>query len=72
MVIDEEWFDDMNLTSDATFPPSLIKRAKTRVNLKKLRRDTKQRIREIAIKNGWNTHIFQILHEIREEKLFSK
>ena len=29
----------------------------------KIPHDTKQRIRKIAINNGWNTHIFQILRE---------
>ena len=28
VVIEEEWFDDKNLTYDATFPTALIKRAK--------------------------------------------
>ena len=67
MVIEEEWFDDMNLTDGETFPTTLIKFTKTRVNQKiKFLRDTKRRIQEIAINNGWNTHIVQILHEIRD------
>ena len=34
MVIEEEWFNDMNLINGATFPTALIKGAKTRVNKK--------------------------------------
>ena len=34
LVIEEEWFDNMNLTDGATFQTALIKRAKTRVNKK--------------------------------------
>ena len=34
MFIEEEWFDEMNLTDGATFPTPLIRRAKTRVNQK--------------------------------------
>ena len=46
----------MNLTDGATFLTPLIKREKTRVNQKRLFScDTKRRIQEIAIKNGWNT-----------------
>ena len=55
-MIEEEYFYDMNLTCGATFPVALIKRAKTRFNLKNPR-DTKRRIREITINNTWNTHI---------------
>ena len=36
MVIEEEWFDDMNLTDGATFPTALIKCAKSRFNKKKI------------------------------------
>ena len=51
MVIEEEWFADMNLTYGATFPTDLIKRAKTILNQRiKFPRDIKRRIREIAIK----------------------
>ena len=58
MVVKKEWFDYINLTDGATFPTDLIKRAKTRVKKKiKFPCDTKQRIREIAIHNGWNTQI---------------
>ena len=32
VVIEEEWFDDMNLTYGATFLMSLIKHAKSRIN----------------------------------------
>ena len=46
MVIEEEWFDETNLTDGSIFPAALIKRAKTRVNQKiNFPRDTKQRIR---------------------------
>ena len=34
LVIEEELFDDINLTYSSTFPMSQIKRAKTRVNQK--------------------------------------
>ena len=34
MIIEEEWFDDMNLTDGATFLMALVKCAKTRVNKK--------------------------------------
>ena len=34
VVVEEEWFDHMNITDGATFPKALIKRAKTRVNQK--------------------------------------
>ena len=63
----------MNLTDGATFPAALTKPAKTRINQKiKFLRDTKRRIREISINNGWNTHIVQILHEIRDGKFLFK
>ena len=35
-------------------------------------RDTKQRIREIAIKNGWNTHILQIWRDIPDGIFLSR
>ena len=51
MAILKKWFDDTNLTDGAKFPTALIKCAITRFNQKiKFRRDTKRRIREIAIK----------------------
>ena len=51
MVIEEEWFDDMNLTDGATFPMDLIKHTKTTVNQKiKNSRDTMKHIGEIVIK----------------------
>ena len=60
VVIEEEWFDDMNLTDGATFTMDLIKRAKNMVNQKIFfMRDTKWRIQGIAIKNGSNTQIFR-------------
>ena len=71
VVIEEEWFDDMNLTSGATFPESLIKRAKTRINKNNFPRDTEQRIRQIEINNGWNIQVVEILREIRDGNLFS-
>ena len=41
-VIEEDWFDDMNLTDGATFSMPLIKCAKTRVNQNRFPpRDTK-------------------------------
>ena len=46
----------MNLTDGATFPESLIERVKYIFNVKKrFSRDTKQRIRKIAINNGWKS-----------------
>ena len=66
MVIEKEWFDDMNLTGGATFLIALIKHAKYRLNQKiNSPRDIKRGIQEIAINNGWNTHIFWILREKR-------
>ena len=48
----------------------MIKRSKTRVNQKTIcLRGTKRRIQETAINNGWSTHIFQILREIRDGKI---
>ena len=67
MVIEEKWFDEMNLADGTTFITPLIKGAKTGVNQKrKFPLDTKQHIREIAINNGWNTYNFRILYEIRD------
>ena len=34
VVVEEEWFSDMDLTDGATFPMSLIKRTKYRFNRK--------------------------------------
>ena len=73
MVIEEEWFDDMSLTDDATFLTSLIKRAETRVNQKIIfLRDTKRCIQEIAINNGCNTHFFRVLREILDRNFLFK
>ena len=54
MVIEEEWFSDMNLTDGATFPTALIKREKSIFNFENPC-DTKQRILIILINNGCNT-----------------
>ena len=55
----------MNLNDGENFNTALIKRAIYTFNQKiKSPRDTKRRIWEIEINNGWNTHIFQILGEI--------
>ena len=63
----------MNLTDGATFPTTLIKRVKNRVNQKiNLPCDTKRRIRETAINNVWNTQLVQILREKRDKTIFSK
>ena len=63
----------MNLTDGATFPMPLIKCAKIRVNQKIIfPRETKRRIQEIAINNGWNTQIVHILREIRDGKFLYK
>ena len=46
MVIEEEWFDDTELTDGATFPTDLIKCAKYRLNKKTyFPREKKRRIR---------------------------
>ena len=46
---------------------------KTRVNQKiNFPCETKRRMQEIAIKNGWNTHIVQILCEIRDGNFIFK
>ena len=67
MVIEEEWFDDINLTDGATFSVYLIKREISRFSQKiNFLPDTKRRIRLIVINYGWNTHIVQILQEIRD------
>ena len=64
----------MNLTDGANFPMPLIKISKTRVNKKRdFPRDKKHCIQEISINIVWNTHIVQILREIRDGKfLFRK
>ena len=73
MVIEEEWFYDMILTDGATFPTALIKRAKYIFSQKiKFPRNTKQRIWEISINNGWKTHIVQIFHEKRNGNFLFK
>ena len=59
----------MILTDGATFTMALIKRAKNRVNKNQdIALDTKRRIREIAIKNGWKTQLVHIFHEICDGK----
>ena len=73
MVIEEEWFNSINLTDGAIFLTFLIKCAKTRVNTKiNHPRDTKRRIREIVINNGWKTQIVQILREIHAGNFLSR
>ena len=63
----------MNLTDGSTFTTPLIKCAITRGNKKiKSTGDTTRRIRDIAINNGWNTQIFQILCDIRDGKILSR
>ena len=65
MVIEEEWFYNMNLTQGATFLMDLIISTKNRVNQKTVfQRDTNQHIREITISNGCNTQIVHILCEM--------
>ena len=56
VAIEEEWFSGMNLTDGATFPTALIKRAKIN-NQQENSRNTKWRIQEIKINNGWNTQL---------------
>ena len=71
MVINEEWFYDTNLTDGAIFLMSLIKRKKSKNQLKNLPCDTNQHIWGIAMYNGWNTHIFQILRGEHDGKFIS-
>ena len=67
VVIEEEWFSGMNLTDVSTFPTTLIKWAKSRINQNNnFPRDTKQRIHKITINNDWNTQIIQIFSEKRD------
>ena len=73
IVIEGEYFDDMDLTDGATFLTDLIKRAKNRVNKRIIfPRDTRRRIRDIAINNGRNTQIVQILYEIHDRNFLFK
>ena len=63
----------MAVDFNSTFPTPLIKHAKTRVNQKiNFTRDTKRRIQEITINNGWNTQIVQILRDIRDGNFLFK
>ena len=56
----------MILNDRATFPPTLINRAKFRFNQKiSFPRDTKQLIHTIVTINGWNT---QFVHTLRKER----
>ena len=59
MIIEEEWIFEINLTDCATFPPALIKREKS----KKIPHDTRQYIHKIAMGNGWNLQVSQVLCE---------
>ena len=64
MVIEEEWFSDMNLTDGETFLTALIKCAKSRFNQKiNFPCDTKRCIRYIEINNVCNTQVLLILRE---------
>ena len=52
---EEEYFDDTSLTDGATYLTALIKISKYKfIQMMKFPRETKQRIQEIAINNGWN------------------
>ena len=63
----------MNLTDGATFLMALIKRAKSRFNQKiKFPRNTKQRICETEIKNGWNPQVVNTLREESDGKFIFK
>ena len=58
MVIEEEWFYDMNLTCSVTFTPALINYVKLRLNKNiNFPRDTNQHIYNISIEMV-GTHIF--------------
>ena len=73
MVVEEEWFDDMNVNDGATFPTDLIKREKSRIDQNNnFPCDTKRCIRQIAINNGLNTCIVQILGDKRDGKFIFK
>ena len=64
VVIEEEWFADINLTDGAIFTPALIKREKSRLNPKiYFPFNTKWCIRYIAINNGCNKKVVKILCE---------
>ena len=57
----------MKLTDGATITRDMIKREKYIFNQEiKFPRYTKRRIQKIAVKNGWNTQIVQILREISD------
>ena len=71
VVIEEEWFSDMNLTDDLTFLKVLIKHAKYIIN-QKIPCDTQQNIHKIAMNNIWNTPIVQILREKCDAKFLFK
>ena len=63
----------MNLINGATFMTAMIKPSKSRFNQKiKFSCGKEWRIWEIAINNGWNTQIVQILHGKRMGVFFSK
>ena len=63
----------MNLTDSLTFLTSMINCSKTAFNYNnRIRCDTKRRIQKIAIHNGWNTHIVQILLDKRDGNCFQK
>ena len=63
----------MNLTDGANFPTALIKFATARFNQKiNHPRETKQRIQENSINNGWNIQIVQILREILDGNFLFK
>ena len=72
MVIQEEWFDDMNLTDGEIFLMDLIKRAKNRFNKKIKPVQQKSTHKGIAVNNGWNTQILHILCEIRKGNIIFK
>ena len=62
VVIEDKWFDDMNLTYGASFPTALIKYKKYRIKQKNnVPRDRKWHIRKIVINNSRKTQIVQIL-----------
>ena len=71
--IEEEWFDDMNIAVDATFLTTPLKREKSIFNQKVLfPHDTKQRKWEIAMSNGWNTHVSRYCVKNMMEMFVSK
>ena len=61
VVIEEAWFSDTNIYDIYIFILAFIKLSKIRNKKKSC--DKKRCICNIAMNNGWNTHISQILND---------